>query len=140
MRLEPLPSWGLTQLALHYEGEDLSAEARPFAAVLLVQLRMDVPPGAAADVVQKADLAVLKAAAPGLRLITAGPLAVGGAQHQHLEWTVDDKHHGSLQTLVVYVTRGSRLYTVTGTHRAASFSKIRADILSYAAQLVEAPA
>lgn len=133
----PLPEgWGVTQLVLHYEKEDLTREVDPFAGNAVVQLRMDVEPGTAPARVVGQDRGVLAAGLAHFKVIAEGELAVGGAPMSHLEHTFEDEEGRALQQLTLYLRRGGHLYTVSGTHRAGPrFAAIRGAVLELAAAL-----
>lgn len=127
-------SWGLTQLVLHFEGEDLSREADPFAGTIVVQLRMDVTASDTPAAIAEQDLIVLREALPKFALAGRGDTQPGLAA-PWLDFTHDDEDGRALEQLVIYLRRGRHLYTVTGTHLSARFAKVRPDVVAFAASL-----
>jgi hypothetical protein len=129
-------NWGLASLSLFYEGEDLSQEAHPFAASVVMQLRMEVPKGAPPAVVRDRDLSTAQAQIVGLHLIGKGRLEIpGGGQNEYLEWIFPDPAVDTVHQIVLYVSDGSRLYTFTATHREDRFDSVRSDLLRLASEL-----
>lgn len=127
-------AWGVTQLVLHFEGEDLSREADPFAGTIVVQLRMDVGAGDTPAAVAEQDLIVLREALPKFQLAGRGD-TLPGLTAPWIDFTHDDEDGRALEQLVIYQRKGRHLYTVTGTHLAARFAKVRADVVAFAATL-----
>lgn len=129
--------WQITHMAIHYEGEDVSRDEHPFAANVLVQLRMDAIGSTPAELAIS-DLAILDTL-PDAERISAGPIPIeeGGRPAQHVELTFRPDGGGVLQQLIVYIGGENRVYTVTGTHRAGPrFDKIRGDVLHVARSLL----
>lgn len=132
-------NWGFTQVTLHFEGDDLSDEAKPFAGNIVVQLRLDIEPGASAEATRDIDMSNLRRTLPNVEVLGSGELDLGGRIGQYMEWTsVVDDDLGPLQQLAVYIPVGSRLYAVTGTHKEAKFGAVRHDILDVASSLFRA--
>lgn len=143
MPLDQLPNleqWGLTQMLLHLEDDSVADEAVPFAGTMMVQLRLDVPPGADVERTRVADLESLKSVVPSLEVVVAGESEWQGMRFEQLEWLTPDAHYELLRTLAVYVRVGDRLYTITGTHRDRRFEAIRTDLLRCAHGLARAQA
>ena len=131
--------WGLASVGLFFEGEDLSEHETPFAASMMVQLRMDVQ-NATDTAVRAKDLATAQQRIPQLHVIGAGPLKVPNAgELEHLEWMFPDPAIQAVHQLIIYVRRGTRLYTVTATHQHDRFEAIRAAVLEVAAGLLKDP-
>lgn len=130
-----LPSgWGVTQLLLHFEGEDLSRDTDPFAANVLIQLRMDAEAGEPPQAVLARDREVLAGALAGYAAVGEGEIAVGGARLPYLETRFSDEDGRTLQQLVLYLRKERYLYTVAGTHVAGPrFEAIRPMVLDAAA-------
>lgn len=130
--------WGVTQLVLHFEREDLTQEADPFAATAVVHLRMDADPGLTPAQLAAQDRVVLQGGLPNFKLIAEGELTVPtGERAPLLELTFDDEDGRALQQLVVYLRRERHLYTVSATHRAGPrFEAIRGSVAELAASLV----
>lgn len=128
--------WGVSQMILHYEREDLSKEPDPFAATAVVHLRMDAEPGTAPAQLAAQDRLVLQGGLANFKLIADGELAVGGEKLPRLEATFEDEDGRPLQQLTLYLERDRHLYTVTGTHRAGPrFEAIRSAVAELAASV-----
>jgi hypothetical protein len=127
-------AWGLTTLMLHYEG-DAGEENDPFTGTVMVQLRMDVRPGASPTDIRTQDMnAVRGMVAP--EFIEADEVDVSGTQVSFLEWVYATPDARRLRQLVLYLPKDARLYTLTATHKADSFERIRNDVLSLATTLL----
>src|SRR6266481_1679585 len=101
--------WQQSSLTLYFEGEDLSKQEQPFAANVVVQLRLDASPKASpADVAAK-DLRDVGGALPGFDLIDNGELKLGAHQAAFLEYEFADPPTRRLCQLVVYCVVGKRL-------------------------------
>jgi hypothetical protein len=128
--------WGLASFSLFFEREDLRNDTNPFAASFVVQLRMEVPKDAVPSAVRDRDLAQAQQRIPGLSLIGKGILAVPSAgEADYMEWMFPDPAVDTIHQLVLYVRPGTRLYTLTATHRHERFEAIRADILDLVARV-----
>jgi hypothetical protein len=129
--------WTITSLAIHYEGEDLSKDERPFAANILVQLRTDVDRDAGAQDAAASDWDAITANLPGVELIGRAEVAAGRAKLPALEYRFPDAMGHSLQQLVLYVAHESRIYTIAGVHLAGvRFDAIRPEIIRTAEALL----
>ncbi len=129
--------WGVTQLVLHYEREDLAQEAEPFAATAVVHLRMDAEPGLTPAQLAAQDKVVLLGSLPNAKLVAEGEVAVGAERAPQLELSFDDEDGRRLQQLVVFVRRDRHLYTVSAVHRAGPrFEAIRGAAAELAASLL----
>lgn len=117
----PIPGgWGLAQMVLHYEGEELVGDPDPFAGSVVVQLRLDAEPDEALERLSARDLVDLRSVFGSLE-----PLATS-AGAPALEFGFADEDGRALQQLVLYGRRGDHAYTVTGTHvRGPRFEAVR---------------
>ena len=129
--------WAFSSTLLHFEGEDLSQDPRPFAANVVVQSRIDVPDGTAAELVATADLSLLKTNLPGFQLVSDQDAKAGQKSVTAIEYTFRDSSERVLQQLILYCQSGKRLYTVTATHVAGSrFGVAKEAVLRMASDLI----
>jgi hypothetical protein len=122
--------WGLANLGMFFEGEDMEPGQPPFAASVMVMLRTDAPKGASVTSIRARDLAAAHNSLTGLEVIAEGPLKVDdGAPVEHVEWIFADPTVVTMHQIVAYVMHGQKMYTITGTHRHDKFENVREDIL-----------
>jgi hypothetical protein len=132
--------WGLSNLALHFEGEDLSADPEPFAATMLVHLRTDVRAGTPLESVMTSDLRALEASPGGPKLVKKGEIVLGEKKAFHLEVTIDQPGDGAtkkLQQMIIYCSVDGRIYSIIGTHVAGErYDRVRPRFLDFAEELL----
>ncbi|HEY4219945.1 MAG TPA: DcrB-related protein [Myxococcota bacterium] len=125
--------WALSQLMLHFEGEDFTDDDRPFAATALVQTRLDVPAGTAPSDVVIADLATVKKELAGFDLVEHGTTKLGAAEVCFLEFSYAESQGRRLRQLTFYMASGKQFLTVTGTHvEGERFDAIRPQVVALA--------
>lgn len=114
----PLPDgWGLAQLTLHEQTVDNTGGV-PFAGTVVVQLRFDAPPGTSLDDLLESDLKSFQQGFDQFQLIEKTDTS--------LEYKLRDPDHAQeIQQLVLYFTHGDDLYSLTATHRPASFDRVK---------------
>jgi|GEM_PF-6784030 len=131
----PLPSgWGISNFAIHFEGEDLSEATEPFAANIIGQLRTDVRAETALETVMAADLSVLRNSITGLELRKQGSVRINERPCQEFEFTYQDNNERKLQQLTIYLQRDSGVYSVTGVHIAGERFEIVREAIYQVAQ------
>lgn len=134
----PIPDgFGLTQVVLHYEAEDLTADPDPFAGNVVVQLRLDVEPEEDLPAVAARDLQDLKNAFGSFQSKKSGDNAASPLTS--LEFGFDDGDGRALEQVILYGRRGEHVYTVTGTHvRGARFMNVRSAAIALAREMLGA--
>src|SRR5687768_9808915 len=127
----PIPKgWSISQLVLHDESEDLSAEKRPFAGNIIVQVRMDARGYQSAAEVAATDLAGLQSGLEGFNLVSQAPKPIGNATAYVVELSFRDPEGTPISQLVLYARRGPDLYMISGTHRSGDrFARVREGVL-----------
>jgi hypothetical protein len=132
-------NWALSTLLLHFEGEDLKKEDRPFASTAMVQLRLDMASGVSDEEIAARDLAQFKGTLPGFEFVNGGHLKLGSRSARFLEFSYDESLGRRLQQLVLYLSGpGGRWYMVSGTHVSGTrFDRVRPDIVALGQSISE---
>ena len=130
----PLPTvpdgWSLTSLMLHNETDITPNDPKPFAAMIMVQQRIDAPNGVQPTDVMAGDIVALEGQLPGFNVKQSG--VDEASKLRVLEFEYSAEGH-DLTQLVVYVPAGERLFTVTLTaKRGSQFDKLRSQAVSIA--------
>jgi hypothetical protein len=122
--------WSLTSFMLHNESELAQKDAQPFAPMMLVQQRIDVAAGVPATDVLAGDVVALQEQLPGFTIKSSGYDEATKLRHLEFEHEAEGRQ---LTQLVLYVSEGERLFTVTLTARSgAQFEKLRPQALAFA--------
>ena len=119
--------FGLTQLSIHELKADVQGGSA-FAGTMLVQLRVDAPPGTSTSALLAADAKALSENLDGYVELYSGTRAIGACDVLQLEYTLAESGSDrTLQQILVYFTIGDEAYSLTATHRSgAAFERLRA--------------
>lgn len=127
-----LPSkWQISQLAVHFEGEDLRDDPRPFAANVVAQLRFDVDSNEDLESIMDRDLLAAQQVSDSFEIHEKKISGSSG----HVEYSSSADGH-QLRQLSVYQQSEGDTYTITATHRADRFEKVRRDFATIIERLL----
>lgn len=123
--IELPPRWQISQLSIHFEGEDLSKDPNPFAANIVGQLRLDLEPGDPLSRVVDGDIDNAKKALDAFNLVSKKVMKTS-AEVECLYASGDQE----FRQLSFYREVSGSVYTVVATHRAERFESVRKDLLA----------
>jgi hypothetical protein len=125
-------NWRISHFTAYFEGEDLSDDPAPFAANVVVQMRLDVEPGADLDAVVDADLENVRSSSDFFEIVKR----TVKKKTAEVEW-ICRAGPQTLRQVAVYQTLGGSMYTLIGSHKEDRFESVRKDMATLTSRLIE---